>query len=522
MTQVSWVKQFVLALALVVLGTFAFWLEYKHKPAEEALQAANKKVLSKYDFKALNIQSLEIGDGNATFHFDCEDKECKAGNNSKWKMTLPLQTRAEDSNVNGMISAMTQLDSTEIFELKQETPEKRAALIKEYGLAKETLGTAFVRKVGLKTNQGQMVVYFGNPHPISQDIFAAVEETGPNDKPSGKIDENKIYLIPSHYKSYFGHDESYWRDKRIVNFSGSEVESFEINRKKVNSNESPKDLSQEKIFSVSRSGKDWMIKVGKSEYPGDPENIDTFLNTMTYLNAKSFVSNSKTDAQAKAALKGTKPVVTLVVRRKGAPDPIAFEVVEKPSSTPDMKEKGHAKVIEKKLKDEEARIFVTLNNADPVYELVNADQGKLNKSLKDLRLAKLLSTSDRFAVKKILVEGIPVGQPLSIVMKDGKWAFESEKTELNTEAVQKTLDRISGNRIRDYLKGSAIASGENQGIKVTLSDEKGAIKAKIAFWKNKNVLYARDLNSQRTEEAFLVDSTVMDGLPWEHSYFSKK
>lgn len=510
-----------MAVALLVLGSFAFWLEYKHKPEEEAALAANKKVFSQYNFKELNILSIEIADGDKTYHFDCEDAQCKAGNNSKWKMTAPIQTHGEDSNINGFISAATALESTEVFDLKDETPEKRAALIKEYGLAKETLPTAFVRKVTLKTPKGQVVAYLGNPHPISQDIFTAVEELGPNDKPAGRINENKVYLIPSHFKSYFGHDETYWRDKKIANFSGGEVDSFDITRKKI----SPTDTSKEKAFSVHRSGKDWMIKVGSEEFPGDNENIETFLNSMTYLNAKNFISNNKNDKIARDLLKGTKPVATVTLKRKAGAAPVTFDVFEKPSSTPDMKEKGHAKEVDKKLKDEEARIFVTVSNADPLYELVNADQGKLNKSVKDLRLAKLLSTTDRFAVRKIMVESSTFDKPLTLVSKDAKWVYENEKEEPVNETVQKTLDRISGNRVRDFLTGSAIAPGENKGITLTLSDEKGAVRAKIVFWKAKGILYARDLNSQQPsskKSAFMVDSTVTDGLPWERGYFNKK
>jgi hypothetical protein len=89
--------------------------------------------------------------------------------------------------------------------------------------------------------------------------------------------------------------------------------------------------------------------------------------------------------------------------------------------------------------------------------------------------------------------------------------------------VQALLDKLSGNRIQEFL--SAVPPGEKDGIQISLGDSKDEKKRKLAFWKVKKdkteLLYARDLLSKQSE-ALRVDGAVAAALPWSRDHFIKK
>ena len=61
MKEVNWGRQAILALSLFILGTFAFWLEYKHKPAQESAEEQKKRVFSIQDTSVKSITLVNNG-----------------------------------------------------------------------------------------------------------------------------------------------------------------------------------------------------------------------------------------------------------------------------------------------------------------------------------------------------------------------------------------------------------------------------------------------------------------------------
>lgn len=517
--QVSWSRNLILAIALCVLGGFAYWLEVKHKPEQNLAEEGAKKVFS---LKDTQIETIRLSDGNKTFEWQCQDlqaKTCKPGDNSKWKLVEPLQVRADDSNVNSLVSAVSGLAPTETIDLKDETPEKRAALLKEYGLSPEALQGPSVRRVDIKSSNGETVAYLGAANPINDNIFAVVERVPAGQKPAGKPDDTRVLQIPGYFKANFDHDLTYWRDKKVMSLVASEVQSFEINSKK-----------NGKIRG-ERKGSAWIISSGSASFEGDPEMVDGLLNGAAYLTAKSFVSDSKTDAKAKATLKGSPELVSVTFNRaqpnsKEAPTPVTLTLYSNrkaPKGTAKPKietyDHDHEHELAQGVGSESTPVYATVSNMDPLYELQTNSPRQFNKELKDFRLSKLITSLDRFSIKKIEFSGKPMGdKPLTLVSKDTKWVNASNPSEVNGEKVQMFLDKISGNRIKDFLAASYVPAGEQDGLKVVLGDDQNPTKHQFIFWKNGEKLYARDLSSAQ-KEAFLVDSTVIDGLPWSRDFF---
>jgi hypothetical protein len=514
MTQVSWVRNFIMAIALVVLASFAYWLEFKHEPEKEKAQEQSKKVFTLNDTQ---IESMRLDNGKTAYQWECLDlaaKTCKPGDNSKWQLTAPVQVRADDSNANSLISAINNITPSETIDLKDETPEKRSALMKEYDLSPDALQGPNVRKIDVKTNAGESVLYLGGTNPINQNLFAVVERVPSGQKPSGKIDDTKVFQIPGYFKSHFDHDLTYWRDKKVLSFAASEIQSFEIHSKKNG------------VIQAQRKGDGWSVKSGNTEFVGDIDNIDTFLGASAYLTAKNFVSDSKTDAKAKAALKHEPAVVSISFQKKPVgketPAPIVLTVYAHPESNDGASKPKKSVHSENERGDATGTaVYATVSNADPLYELESGSIKQLDRELKNFRLSKLITSLERFSIKKLEFSGKPMGdKPLAIVSKDTKWLNAADQSEVNGEKVQSTLDRISGNRIKEFLTGSAIPAGENDGLHVTLGDDQNPAKRQFVFWKKDGSLYARDLNSPQ-KEAFLVDSSVIEALPWDRNFFKK-
>ncbi len=492
MTQVSWSRQLGLAAALVVMGSIAAWLEYKHKPAQEAKEEQSKKIFS---LKDVQVQGVTLKDGSGhVFEIRCSDttsKLCKPGDNSKWELAQPSKLKADDSNGNSLISALNNLSVAESIDLKEETPEKRAMLLKEYGLDEAALLAHSTRQITVETTAGTTALYLGASHPIGESIFGVIETIPAGQKPSGKIDQNKVYLVPNYFKSNLDHDLTYWRDKKLLTISSHEIDGFELSGSK----------SQ---LQGKKTDAQWTLKTKKGdEFPGDIESIDSLLSATTYLTAKKFAADLKTDTKGKAALKGTRQVLTLTLHiekgsNKETPAPITLTLHKKAESS----------------------LFATLSNLDPVYELETSALDKLDKDAKALRLTKLVTSMERFTTKKIEVTGKQIGdKPLVLQNKDGKWIAEGEKEAPNVERVQAMLDKLSGNRIQEFITGGH-AKGQDGAILIKLSDEKGELKRQIQLWRDGAMLYARDPASKR-DEVYRVDSSITGDLPWTRDALSK-
>lgn len=489
--QVNWKAQAGLATGLFVLGMGAYWLEFKHKPQSENKEEQSRKL---FQLKDTQVQSISVTGPKGSVQVSCLDmaaKLCKPGNNSKWELLEPLKSKADDSNTNSLLSTLNNLNVSETIDLKDETPEKRGTLLKDYGLDPESLNSPNVRKVVVTTPAGQTVAYFGATHPIGDSIFAAKEEVAASGKPSGKVDDSRIFLVPSYFKTNFDRDLTYWREKKLLTIGSHEVETFELSGKKG------------KVSGKRGASGQWTIQSGGEELAGDLEGIESLLSGASYLSAKNFVADRKTDTAAKDVLKGAAPVLTLTLNKEKTPEPVTLTLLQKTPS-------GQAE-----------KLYATVSNVDPLFELEPTALKQLDKSAKDLRLSKLITSVERFAAKKLEFSGKPLGaNSLTLVLSDGKWVNSADKKEVDGEKVQATLDKLSGNRIKDFLTGAAIPAGESDGLQLIFGDDKSDSKHQYVFWKNGNQLYARDLKSNR-KEAFLVDNAVQEGLPWDRSYFNK-
>jgi hypothetical protein len=509
----NWSKQLGLAVALFTLGSVAYWAEYRKKPDRDAENDQAKKI---FRLKATPVESIKIVNLAKSVELHCLDfaaKQCQPGDNSKWEIVSPLKMRGDDPNTNGMVSSLSNLDAADTIDLKEETPEKRAALLKEYGLDAATRAARETKRIEVKTGEKLTVLYLGQTHPIGEGLFAIAAT-------NGSIDENKVYVVPSYFKSNLEHALTYWRDKKLVTLASHEIGSFQLKTSRVD-------------LQGTRTGGIWRVKINGGpekgeELPGDSENIDNLLNGATFLVAKEFVADHKDDARGKAVLRSARPLLTFTANKE--------KYEPQPSAKPGEPAVGDSVVLslyqknapithdDKKPMKVVPVIYATVSNLDPVFELEPYSRDRLDKELKDLRLSKLISAMERFQIKKLEFAG-PTG-PLSLSYVDNKWISSSpDQSELNQDKVQAFLDKFSGTKVKAFMARKIVPKPAKPEyvLHVTITgDEKTPLRREFNFWRDVSGLFAEDTHSPRKDkEGYMMEPGLTDALPWDASFFKK-
>jgi hypothetical protein len=301
----------------------------------------------------------------------------------------------------------------------------------------------------------------------------------------------EVGLEVGRYEVNHGHDLTYWRDKRLFTWTSHDVHSFKL-------------TSSKGGVAGTRDGDQWTIQAPANPDPvrGDTESIDALISGITFLSAKAFIDP--------AALAGQKQISSLELRKapkeKASPETVTIQVY---AST-------------KQVAGKPEKVFARVSNLAPAFELDPATKDRLEKSFSDLRMAKLITSMERFTAKRLEFSGPAFKESgkLTLAQKDGKWINVSAgaKPELNAEKVQTLMDRVGGNRIQEFVLGRAIPAGAGDGVFMALWDDKDpegkspAVR-QLVFWKSGGKLYARDTLSTR-QEAFVVDPLIGEALPW--------
>jgi Domain of unknown function (DUF4340) len=532
MSKPNWGRQLALAVTLVVLGSVSYWLVYNHKVKDEEQEEQSKKITqispekNPDKSKDTQIQTISLDDGaGKRLSVNCLDaalKVCKPGSSPKWEMTEPLKVKADDANVNSFVSTFNNLGASDTISLKEETPEKKVALLKEYGLDPAAVASGKVREIQMETSAGNLGIYLGQQHPIGDGTFAVIEHTPSGQKLTGKFDQNTVYVVPSYLKTNFEKPIAFWRNKKLLTIGAHEVAAFHLKGTKAD-------------IEATRQNGAWTLKTNGEELPGDIESIDNLMNGATYLVAKDFASDDKNDAKAKAILRGAHSIITFSLESEKASEKPKDKPAT-PQAAPILltlfaKQAAH----HEKNGAVQVRLYATVSNQDPLYEVETFAKDRLDKDVKDLRLSKLITSMDRFTAKKISFEGASLPKPIHLEMKDSKWSDQdSPQTTIDSEKVQGVLDRLAADKVQEFIplaKAPAdVLKAESKGLTFTLGDETTPAKRKLNFWKVPDKidgkkgtgfkLYARDLNSPR-KEIFLMESAASQGLPWDKNPFLK-
>jgi hypothetical protein len=492
----NWTRPLGLASLLVAIGSGAYWLEYGHKPKKESEEENQKRI---FNFKESAVESISIGQGDRVFSFKCldvEQKLCKSGDQSRWEMTAPVKLRADDSNVNSLLSTLHNWVAQESISLESEPEAKRVDLLKEYGLSDELKKSPDRPTISATIGGKTVQAWIGTINPIGGDSEYVSTSTEPL----------KVRIMPNTLKTTIAKDLTYWRDKKIMSLTASEIQAIDL--------ENPKGK-----LSLSRKDSSWVIQpLGQKSAPevqGDLENIDNLISAAIYMTAKNFVSETKTGPIANQALQGSKTEVSITlyrsIDRKDGITVLLRSKLGKPT-TP-LGQRGVTTI--------QKTVYVTSSASDPLFEVDASIPSRLDKGLKELRLSRLISSVDRFSTQEILFSQSKLFEKeIRLLNRESKWVIDSQGgIEADPDKVNQVLDKVSGNRIQDFLNQAP--AGQDEGITVTLKDGGGKIRKQLVFWKKGDLVYARDLGDQKAG-VFQVDTAIWASLPQKATHFEAK
>ena len=463
MKQPNWKVPLILSASLLALGTFAYWLEYSHKPKKEKQDTANKKPLA-LPSETTQIVSFRLKSASkGLIEGKCEEltqKKCGVNDASNWSITYPQTLKADSENIKSLLSSAGNMLATETIDLSEETPEKRKKLLDEYGLSdtkRTDLSTQFL-ELNLE-NGKKITAWFGTEHPLGDKTFVAASE-------NGNLNEQTIYLISNYSKSVFDHDLTYFRDKTLFTFDRSMIESFHA---KVGSN----------TFDALKKDGLWQINT----LPGDHERIETLLTNIAQLKAKEFPIEDPT--------KGLKSILSYQLKNKA--ETFTFDLFEKNKKVNKVDQKNY---------------YAKVSTRKEVVEVDATILSQTQKKLNDLRNGFLLSQAGKISITKVNIGGKSYHQAHDFVIGKG------EPKELST-----LLESMTNTRFDDFV--ASVPGPKSGEITFTMGDEKNPSKYRFRFSLVNQKVYAEDLNQKR-KEAFLLGGTFKSALPFDETAWKLK
>jgi hypothetical protein len=476
----NWTRPVALAGVLTALSTTVYWLEFKKKPDSERMKEQERKVFLLDQNQVAQVTMIQ---GASLIQVGCLDlatKQCLAGTNSKWELRAPSKLRADEVNVQSLLSSLNNLLPIDSIDLSTETPEKRGQLLVQYGLSEEQRKSA--QRVEVVDDSGNRIaLVLGDIHPMGESRFALVERAA-RDLPA--VADARVLIVPMTIKEAIQKPLTHWRDKKILTLHSVEIANIRFKGSKTS-------------FEAFKKDSQWTLSgkendVSYQALPGDIENIDNWISALAYLSAREFAAEQKTSPEGRKALAGTKQVLEIALSKQG----------EKPIML---------QLFERRTKDVE-KLFLTASNLDPVFELEPAARQRLEKSIQDLRLARLLGSMDRFNAREISFKSPSLGAaPVIFKKADSKWSRQGLTAQDDDSKVTTILDRLSGNKVRSFLPERKPGK---DALEISLLDEKSQVLRKLEFWKDGTKVLGRDLLSKR-HETLELEPSLGSTLPWD-------
>ncbi len=234
----SLVKALIMAVVLLALGAYVYFVELPHEQEEAA-----KKKLFTFDKTAVTEVRLTYPD---------RQLHLKKDEQGKWRVTQPIEAEADETTVTNMVNAIA---DAEIVRTLDE-PVQDPAL---YGLNAPVVKLQVILKDGKTLPQ----VSIGKDTPVGYSVY--IQKEG----------EAKILLTPQAFRLGMTKEVKDVRDKTVIAFQPSEVKKIEIQ-------------GQDKDIVLTKADSGWSLekpKIGKA----DDSQVQSFLSSVQSLKAQDFI-----------------------------------------------------------------------------------------------------------------------------------------------------------------------------------------------------------------------------------------
>lgn len=473
MKQPNWKTPLILSASLLMIGTFAYWLQYSHKPKKDKADVQTKKPIA-LPTEDTQVAMLKLKSSTGLIEIKCEslkEKKCSAGSLGVWKITHPTGPKGEIYNadpsvVKDVLNNAANAIATEVIDLSEDTPEKRKSLLSEYGLSDDkraNIETQFIELVAADAqgNPGKRyTAWFGTEHPIGDKTFVASSIDGIT------IDKT-VFLISNHVKTTsFGKTVTNFREKTLFNFDRKNITEFTTNTK----------LNAKKVNGL------WTI----NNHPANFDRVETVLSAIANAKATDFVDES--------LIKGLKPAIRYDL--KAGDQSYSFVIYEK-------------NLPAKKELPAEKRYYAQSSSMKELVQVEPLVRSNLDKKLTDLRETIMFTNTEKVTATRFAVEGPGYKVNPDFFLQNGKWIPKDSSQEWELSFPQRIVDLFAVTRIKDFV--SPPPAGKEL-FKLAIGDEKNPTKFHVSLYTIKDRLYARNLN-EKTNEVYLMEDSMKAALP---------
>ncbi len=468
-----WRGPLLLAVVLFLLSSAAFWFEFRRKPESERREENSNKVFALTDRQ---VDSIVIHrPGEADIQLNCLDVAqglCKAGARGRWELVQPLKARGDDSAMQSLLSSLNNLAPERTINLSDEPPEQRPAMLRQYGLEASQLERAPWIEVVFNPGKETRRLTLGDLHPMGNARYALVED--------------RVLLVAPGTGSTFNKPPGHWREKRMVPLDAGAITRVKLSR------------GSESITATRKAsdqGTDWTLSGREAkgstfkDIPGDIENINSWISSIVFLSGEDYLADNKDSSEGRKLL-------------QGATNSLSVELSDGTSSF-------ELKVFKKK-QGQDFLLMGLSPSQDPVLRLDSGAETRLAKSLKDLRISKLLGSIERFNARKLVLESKGWNESFSSDASGANWKSDSGSESTLASSIPTLLEKLSGNRI---VNARPSPNTPESAVRFKMLDAEGKVIREISFWKQGAQPMARDMR-EHNDLALELENDLAGVIPW--------
>ncbi|MBI3597221.1 MAG: DUF4340 domain-containing protein [Nitrospirae bacterium] len=359
----------VLAAVLLLLGVYLVVVEIpRQKKAGEAEQNADRL----FKFESGDVDTIELRDPSGPI-------ELKKSPDGKWRLTKPLETEADQREVQSLITTVADIRFTRVV-------EEQVSNMAEFGLAHPNVDITLT----LPDRAERLLI--GDDGPMPSTVY--IQKDG----------DPRVVLAQQWIKGSLTRTAFDFRTKIILTIDHDKVDQVGL--------EFPK-----RSFLLAKQDKNWILKK-PIEGPADEDALNTLTLMLQNLRATFFVDPGPAHEKALKSLK--KPLVTVTTREteNGAQKSQSARFYAAP---------------------EKDSVYVITEPDKPIYRVAKANMDELKPELfhyEDKRLVNVQPES----VKGIEIH-TPTDQ-YTLVSKETGWAIQNEKRPIKQDLVKRLLEQI--------------------------------------------------------------------------------
>jgi len=415
----------ILASVLIAVSSFAYWYEFKKRPEQNRTAETSGKLLgldTNREYESIAIYDKEKA---VAVEIACKQR-CKLSDPSgEWEIQKPTPFKADEGNVGTFVASVTNSNVQDNLTFEGQDFERK---LQDFGLAKAKRDERKVA-IKLKGEAEPYTIYVGDNTAVGESMYVYL--TGPGAK------KDAIKIIPNNFRSNMQRAQSYWRSKRLFEFSGSEVQSLVLK-------------NNAGTVTLTKEGLNWFLP-GKAL--ADNEAVDTFVTGLAFTNATDFISDDKIKERTKIGLP-SKPTAVLTV---------------KPATQPEVV----LEIYDFQNKAKQPKLYATLKDKNYVVELDYTNADKFKKKAEAFRFRNLLSPAEKVEIRKFTAS-FGTKEKFTFEGESPNWKLSSGTIEnLDPAKIDPALVKVASARVAEFLGKGSVPKGTRELAAWAFHDKSG-------------------------------------------------